>query len=57
MKRVDLIKTISKNGALFLRHGGGHDLYWQPKTGKQEAVPRHTEIKEYVAKSIIKNLS
>jgi predicted RNA binding protein YcfA (HicA-like mRNA interferase family) len=57
MKRVDLIKTISKNGAEFLRHGGSHDVYLQPKTGKQVAVPRHTEIKEYVAKSIIKNLS
>jgi predicted RNA binding protein YcfA (HicA-like mRNA interferase family) len=57
MKRVDLIKIIRNNGAQFLRHGGSHDVYWQPKTGREEAVPRHTEIKEYVAKSIIKNLS
>ncbi|WP_010256991.1 type II toxin-antitoxin system HicA family toxin [Treponema primitia] len=57
MKRVDLIKVITNNGAVFVRHGGGHDVYKQPKTGKQDAIPRHTEIKEYVAKSIIKNLS
>ncbi|AEF84532.1 conserved domain protein [Treponema primitia ZAS-2] len=57
MKRVDLISAISKNGAQFVRHGGGHDVYRQPKTGKQSAVPRHNEIKEYVARSIIRNLS
>jgi predicted RNA binding protein YcfA (HicA-like mRNA interferase family) len=57
MKRADLIKILNRNGAQFLRHGASHDVYWQPKTGKQEAIPRHTEIKEYVAKSIIKNLS
>ncbi|GHV90646.1 hypothetical protein AGMMS50268_11490 [Spirochaetia bacterium] len=30
------------------------DLY---ELMEQESVPRHTEIKEYVARSIIKNLS
>jgi predicted RNA binding protein YcfA (HicA-like mRNA interferase family) len=56
VKRVDLIRIITQNGAEFVRHGADHDVYRQPKTGKQDAVPRHNEIKEYVAKSIIKNL-
>jgi hypothetical protein len=32
-------------------------IYFQPKTGKEDAVPQHNEINEIVAKSIIKNLS
>jgi predicted RNA binding protein YcfA (HicA-like mRNA interferase family) len=56
VKRIDLIRIITQNGAEFVRHGSDHDVYRQPKTGKQDAIPRHNEIKEYVAKSIIKNL-
>jgi predicted RNA binding protein YcfA (HicA-like mRNA interferase family) len=44
-------------GAVFVRHGGKHDVYMQPSTKIETVVPRHTEIKEYTAKSIIKTLS
>jgi predicted RNA binding protein YcfA (HicA-like mRNA interferase family) len=57
MKRVELLKIITGNGAIFLRHGSNHDIYVQPKNGNTEPVPRHNEIKEFVAKKIIKNLS
>ncbi|WP_083820294.1 type II toxin-antitoxin system HicA family toxin [Leadbettera azotonutricia] len=57
MKQIDLVKTIIKNGAVFIRHGSNHDWYRNPKTGISEAVPRHREIKEYLAQKIIKNLS
>ncbi|WP_010262111.1 type II toxin-antitoxin system HicA family toxin [Treponema primitia] len=57
MKQSDLIKTITKNGAVFIRHGSSHDWYRNLKTGISEAVPRHREIKEYLAQKIIKNLS
>ncbi|MDR0867885.1 MAG: type II toxin-antitoxin system HicA family toxin [Planctomycetota bacterium] len=57
MKKKDLVQTIQRRGAVFLRHGGNHDVYVQPATGRQSAVPRHNEINEMVAKSIIKNLS
>ncbi|MDR2587982.1 MAG: type II toxin-antitoxin system HicA family toxin [Spirochaetales bacterium] len=57
MKRLDLLKIIEKNGALFLRHGSNHDWYKNPETGIAEAVPRHREIKELLAKKIIKRLS
>ena len=46
MKRIDLIKIIEKNGAVFIRHGGNHDWYKNPKTGIAEAIPRHREIKD-----------
>ena len=57
MKREDLLKKISDSGAVFVRHGGKHDWYENPKTGVQQAIPRHREIKEYMAKAIIKALS
>jgi hypothetical protein len=37
--------------------GGKHDWYQNPKTKMAQPVPRHTEIKEFVAKSIIRKLA
>lgn len=51
-KRTDLIKLLEKNGWYFKRNGGGHDIY---TNGEQtEPIPRHREIKENLAKIIIK---
>jgi predicted RNA binding protein YcfA (HicA-like mRNA interferase family) len=57
VKRFELLKIINEKGAVFLRHGGNHDIYVQPGNGNTEPVPRHNEIKEFMAKKIIKNLS
>jgi len=57
MKRIDLIKAIERSGAVLVRHGGNHDWYKNPATGIYEAVPRHIEIKDILAKKIIKRLS
>ena len=57
MKQSDLIRIITGNGAVFIRHGSNHDWYRNPVTGVSEAIPRHREIKEQLAKKIIRNLS
>jgi mRNA interferase HicA len=57
MKRLDLVRLIEKNGAVFIRHGSDHDWYKNLQTGIAESVPRHREIKEILAKKIIKRLS
>ena len=57
MKRVDLIKEIEHIGCVLVRHGGKHDWYRNPRTGVSQAVPRHREIKESLARRIIKMLS
>jgi predicted RNA binding protein YcfA (HicA-like mRNA interferase family) len=57
MKRLDLIKIIERNGAILVRHGGNHDWYKNSITDVYEAVPRHNEINEVLAKKIIKRLS
>jgi mRNA interferase HicA len=57
MKRKDLISKITSAGCMLVRHGGRHDLYGNPKTGKKQPVPRHDEIDENLAKHIIKELA
>ena len=57
MKRTDLIKQLSEMGCLLIRHGSRHDWYRNPNTGMSQPVPRHKEIKEPLARHIIKMLS
>ncbi|MEH1921192.1 type II toxin-antitoxin system HicA family toxin [Nostoc sp. UHCC 0702] len=57
MKRRDLISKLEEMGCIFVRHGGKHDWYQNPITKISQAVPRHREIKEQLAKHIIKMLS
>ena len=56
MKRKDLISKLEEIGCLFIRHGGNHDWYQNPKTKVAQPVPRHTEINDSLAKHIIKML-
>jgi len=57
LKRLDLVRIIEKNGAVFIRHGSDHDWYKNPKTGVFESVPRHREIDKILSKKIIRRLS
>jgi len=57
MKRKDLIKKISEAGCVFVRHGSSHDLYKNPRTGKKQPIPRHSDIDEDLSRHIIKMLS
>jgi len=53
MKRLDLIKAIEGLGCELVRHGAKHDWYRNPSTREVQAVPRHREIKEPLARRII----
>ncbi len=57
MKRVDLLKAIKGFGCVLIRSKGKHDWYQNPKSGVAQPVPRHREIKEHLAKHILKMLS
>jgi predicted RNA binding protein YcfA (HicA-like mRNA interferase family) len=57
MKRVDLIKAIEASGCVLVRHGGRHDWYRNPVTGVSQPVPRHREVKEPLARRIIRMLT
>ena len=56
MKRKELEKRLRKAGCYLKREGGSHSLWINPKTGVIEAVPRHAEVKELLAKKILKSL-
>lgn len=56
MKRVDLIRSIESFGCELVRHGARHDWYRNPVTAVCQPVPRHREIKEPLARRIIRML-
>ena len=56
MKRLDLIRKPDEQGCLLIRHGGKHDWYQNPQSKVCQPVPRHREIKEFLARSILKKL-
>jgi mRNA interferase HicA len=57
MKRRDLERRLRIAGCYLKREGSEHSLWINPKNGVIEAVPRHSEIKEPLAKKILKNLN
>ena len=57
MKRRELERKLRIGGCYLKREGAAHSLWINPKTGVIEAVPRHTEIKEPLAKKILKRLN
>lgn len=56
MKRKDLVRQLEEMGCIFIRHGGKHDWYQNPRTKVAQPVPRHNEINNNLAKHIIKML-
>jgi len=56
MKRRDLIRQLEEMGCIFIRHGARYDWYQTRRTKISQPVPRHIEIKEYLARHIIKML-
>jgi mRNA interferase HicA len=57
MRRIDLERKLRISGCYLKREGSSHSLWVNPKTGVTETVPRHTEIKEPLAKKILKNMN
>ena len=56
MKRGNFIRELVDAGCHLKRHGKKHDIYANPKNGKQAPVPRHAEIKESLCQLIRKQL-
>ncbi|MDE2812281.1 MAG: type II toxin-antitoxin system HicA family toxin [Gemmatimonadota bacterium] len=57
MKRGALLRHLRRNGCYLKREGSAHSLWCNPATGAVEAVPRHVEIPNRLAKKICKALS
>ena len=57
MKRTALLRNLRKHGCFLKREGSAHSLWCNPNTGDVEAVPRHTEIADRLARKICRGLS
>lgn len=57
MKRRDLERRLRIAGCYLKREASAHSLWMNPKTGVMEAVPRHSEVKEPLARKILKSLN
>jgi len=56
VKRRDLERRLRLAGCYLKREGSSHSLWINPRNGATEAIPRHAEIKEPLAKKVLKNL-
>ena len=52
VKRRDLEKRLTECGWRFLRSGGRHDVWTDGE--REEAIPRHREINEQLARAILR---
>ncbi len=57
MKRTALLRHLRKHGCVLKREGRSHSLWMNPETGGVEAVPRHVEIPNKLARKICRGLS
>jgi len=51
------LKILRMNGCYQKREGANHSLWISAISGAMEAIPRHTEIPDLLAKKIIRNLT
>ena len=56
MKRKEFVRRLEGDGCVLLRPGSRHDIYINPKTGLKQAVPRHREIDDTLARHIRRHL-
>src|ERR1700674_3892063 len=57
MKLEGLLRHLRRHGCVLRREGKEHALWENPRTGHAEAVPRHAEIANLLAKRICRKLS
>jgi mRNA interferase HicA len=56
VKREALLRHLRRYGCFLKREGSRHSLWCNPQGGAVEAIPRHTEIPNQLAKKICHNL-
>jgi mRNA interferase HicA len=56
MKRAALLRHLRKHGCHLKREGRSHSLWSNPANGSVEAIPRHVEIGDNLARKICRGL-
>ncbi len=56
MKRRALLRHLHAHGCVLFREGARHSIYWNPAEQQTSSVPRHSDIHEFLAKKICRDL-
>ena len=56
MKRRDLVRHLESNGCELLREGARHSVFVNRNKAKASSVPRHSEINDFTARKICRDL-
>lgn len=56
MKRSLLVRHLRKNGCVLVREGSRHSWWANPEQNRRSSVPRHSEIRDQLARKICKDL-
>lgn len=56
MKRRDFERHLSRHGCEFVKEGGRHTIFVNPRNGQIASVPRHTELKKGLVRAVCKVL-
>ena len=56
MKRQQLIKHLRSGGCFLVREGGRHSWWSNVDGTKRSAVPRHSEVRDLLARKICQDL-
>ncbi len=56
MKRRELLRHLTNRGCALLREGKKHSIYWNQDLRTTSSVPRHSEINDFLARKICRDL-
>jgi hypothetical protein len=56
MRRQALIAHLRAHGCRLRHEGARHPIYENPANGRTTSVPRHTEIDDFLARNICRDL-
>jgi predicted RNA binding protein YcfA (HicA-like mRNA interferase family) len=56
VKRRELLRHLESHGCELLREGARHSVYVNRRARKVSTVPRHTELNDFLAKKICRDL-
>jgi len=56
MKRLKFISYLNLHHCVLIREGNKHSIFYNVKNEKTSSVPRHSEINNFLAKKICRDL-
>ncbi|PIR40169.1 MAG: addiction module toxin, HicA family [Candidatus Zambryskibacteria bacterium CG10_big_fil_rev_8_21_14_0_10_34_34] len=56
MKRLKFISYLNSHNCILIREGNKHSIFYNIKNEKTSSVPRHSEINNFLARKICRDL-